>query len=422
MANYLNPKDDPVREAFTYARVKMIQDHAFFGTLAVRMDLIDASEWCRTLATDGRKIYYNREFVKSLSVDEILFGLAHEVLHAAYDHLGRSAGLDRQLANMAQDYIVNYTLVKNNIGRMIKGGLYSEDFTDEMTSEQVYTILKERQVEIQMTLDDHLELGEGSGDDNEDGNGNGSGQTITVTVDGDENGPPVLTEEELEEIREDVKTAVMNAAQAAGAGRVPAGIARLIKDLTEPKMDWREYLETYIKSAIKDDYTFTRLSRRSWSTNVILPGMDELEKIDIAVCIDTSGSMTEEMLRDFLSEVKGIMTQFEDFKLRLWTFDTKVYDYKVFTPENVDEIIEYPMSGGGGTDFEVNWSFMADPEVFGFDEESFEPSKLVFFTDGYPCGGWGDENFCDTMFIIHSDDNVEAPFGTTVHYDKETNG
>jgi hypothetical protein len=184
---------------------------------------------------------------------------------------------------------------------------------------------------------------------------------------GDENGPPQLTEEDKQQIRNEMKAAVISAAQASPAGKVPAGVRRMIDEFTSPVMDWRALLEAHIQSSIKDDFTFNRPSRRSWSTegemlaSVIMPGQSFKDTVSVAIAIDTSGSMTDEMLRDFLSEVKGIMETFDEFELWLWTFDTRVYNPKKFTPMNLDEIYSYVPQGGGGTLFESCWDFMREP-------------------------------------------------------------
>ena len=418
---------DPVVQSIVQARVGLLFNQPFFGNLATRMELVDATKWCKTAATDGRKLYYNREFIKSLTPDELLFLIGHEVLHCVYDHLGRKGSREHKLWNMANDYIVNYTLRKEKLGEMPKGGLYDDKYTDEMTSEEVYRLLEQNQTKIQMTLDEHLEMDGSDGDDG-DSDGNGGGKTITVTVQGDSNGPPQLTEEDKQKIRNEIKAAVINAAQAVGAGKVPAGVKRLIDAFTNPIMDWRTLLEMHIQSSIKDDYTFNRPSKRSWGigggASVILPGSNFKDTVDVAVCIDTSGSMTDQMLRDFLSETKGIMETFDDFKLTLWTFDTQVYNPKVFTQNNIDEIMDYEPKGGGGTMFECNWEFMRDPAGYGFGDidglgDCIEPKKFVMFTDGYPCGTWGEEGYCDTLFIVHGNTSIVAPWGMTAYYVKE---
>jgi predicted metal-dependent peptidase len=415
--------NDPVVAAIVSCRVSLLFNQPFFGNLATRMKLIDATKWCKTAATDGRNFYYNREFIKALEPQQLLFLMAHEVLHCVYDHLGRKGSRDPKIFNMANDYIVNYTLVKEEVGKMPKEGLYDTRYSDEMTSEEVYRLLEQNSTKIQMTLDEHLDM---DGSDGEDGEGNGG--TVSVTVMGDGNGPPKLTEADKQAIRNELRAAVINAAQAVGAGKVPAGVKRLIDMFTNPIMDWRTLLELHIQSSIKDDYTFQKPSKRSWSAGIsrggrqiILPGQNYKNTIDIAVAIDTSGSMTDDMLRDFLSEVKGIMDTFEDFKLTLWTFDTKVYNPKVFTMENLDEILDYQPAGGGGTMFECCFDFMKDPSSQGFGDEfpeEIDPKKFCMFTDGYPNSTWGDENLVDTLFVIHGSTSIEAPFGLTAYYNK----
>ena len=106
------------------------------------------------------------------------------------------------------------------------------------------------------------------------------------------------------------------------------------------------------------------------------------------------------------------MEQFQDFDLEVWCFDTKVYNYQKFTPENLDEIDEYEIKGGGGTDFVCNWTFMKENDIM--------PERFLVFTHGYPCGSWGDENYVDTLFMIHGDtqQKIVAPFGMTCWYSK----
>ena len=413
--------NDPIVDLIMSARINMLINQQFYGNLATRLKLVDGSKWCKTAATDGRNLYYNREFIKSLTPKQLIFLLSHEVLHCVFEHIGRRGGRDPKIWNMANDYIVNYTLmnsiVKAKNAEMPAEGLYSEKYTDEMTSEEVYRLLEENSVKIQMTLDEHLtDDGDGDGD----GEGNGSGNGITVTVMGDENGPPKITEEDRQKIRNEIKAAVISAAQSVGAGKVPAGIRRLIDAFTSPVMDWRALLEMHIKSSVKDDFTFQRPNNRSWTMGCIFPGQDFMNTSDIAVFIDMSGSISDEMVKDFLTEVKGIMETFDDYKLTLWTFDTQVYNPKVFTPQNMDEIFTYEPKGGGGTMFECNWEFMKDPSSCGFEDEfseAIEPKRAVCLTDGMPNAGWGDELYCETLFIIHGNTNIEAPFGQTAYYE-----
>jgi predicted metal-dependent peptidase len=384
------------------ARVGLLLRHPFFGNLATRLKLVNADEWCATLATDGRNFYYNNEFVDKLKPKEAEFGFAHEVLHNVFDHMGRRDSRDPQLSNIAADYATNQILKDERIGEVpswIK--IFQDNKYRGMSYEQIYEELYEKAEKIDITklgelLDEHLDDGD-DGDGDQDGDQDGSGK-----------GRPRLSAEEKKKIRDEIKEAMVAAAQAAGAGRVPAGVARMISDFTEPKMDWRQMLRMNIQSLIKSNFSFQRPNRKSQHCGAILPGMMNEETIDVSVCIDMSGSISDAMAKDFLSEVKGIMDEYTDFKLDLWTFDTEVYGYKQFTGDTADEIMEYECQGGGGTDFEVNWTFMK--------EQGIEPKRFIMFTDGYPCGSWGDEDYAETLFIVHGNETIIAPFGQTAHY------
>ena len=417
--------NDPVVYEIVAARVKLLFEHPFFGQLAARLELVDATSWCETAATDGRKLYYNREFIKSLSKAELLFLIGHELLHVVYDHVGRCGWRDHKLHNMATDYLVNWTLVDSKLGTMPASGLYDPRFTDAMTSEEIYDILKSESVTIKMPLDHHLamagegddEEGEGEGDGDGDGEGNGKGRgggkEIEVTVMG-KNGPPKLTKKDIEKIRNEVRAATIQAAQAAGVGNVPAGIRRLINDLVTPQMDWRTLLDAHVRSSFKDDYSYANASRRSWGgSGFIFPGMNYENQIKIAVGIDTSGSMTDEMMRDFLSEIHGIVSTFKAYEIMVFTWDTQTYNPKIFTPMNINELLEYVPQGGGGTASYCAYELLK--------REGYEPNRLVMMTDGYIGGEWGDPNYCDTLWLIHSDPtkHIVAPFGMTCYYEEK---
>ncbi len=390
-------------EKLITARVGLLLRHPFFGNLATRMQLIDASDWCSTLATDGRNFYYNNGFVNKLTPKEAEFGFGHEVLHNVFDHMGRRGDRDPQLSNIAADYAANQILKDERIG-MFPSFMtcFQDDKYRGMSYEEIYKLIEEKAIKIDMStlgemLDEHLDDGdEGDGEGGE-GDNEGKGK-----------GRPKLTAEEKKAIRDEMKEAVVAAAQAAGAGRVPAGIARMISDFTEPRMDWRQILRMQIQSIYKSNYSFNRPNRKSQHCGAILPGMMNEETIDVSVAIDMSGSISDTMAKDFISEVKGIMDEYKDFKLDLWCFDTEVYNYAKFTGDTADEILEYEVKGGGGTDFDANYEFMK--------REDINPKKFIMFTDGYPCGSWGDEDYCEALFVIHGNETIIAPFGETAYY------
>lgn len=391
-------------EKLITARIGLLLRHPFFGNLATRLKLVDATDWCGTLATDGRHFYYNLDFVNALTPKECEFGFAHEVLHNVFDHMGRRDSRDPQLSNIAADYAANQILKDERIGDVpsfIK--IFQDNKYRGWSYEQIYEEIEKNAIKIDINslgelLDEHL--------DGEDGDGEGDGED----QDGEgKSKRPKLTPEEKKQIRDEIKEAMVAAAQAAGAGKVPAGIQRMIQSFTEPKMDWRQMLRMNIQSIFKSNFSFSRPNRKSQHCGAILPGMMNEETIDISVCIDMSGSISDSMARDFLSEVKGIMEEYKDFKLDLWCFDTEIYNYQKFTGDTADDINQYEPQGGGGTDFDINFQFMKNNDI--------QPKKFIMFTDGYPCGSWGDEEYCDTLFIVHGDKDIIAPFGQTAHYE-----
>jgi predicted metal-dependent peptidase len=405
-----DPKlDREVREKLITARVGLLLRASFFGNLATRLKLVNADEWCPTAATDGRNFYYNTRFVEMLKPKELEFLFGHEVLHCVYDHFGRRGDRDPQLFNIANDYCVNGDLKKHRVGEFITSVpcLYDAKY-EGMSSEEIYDILYENAEKIDIgslidkMLDEHLD-GEGSGE--------GSGKD----GDGKENGKgrPKLTPEERQAIKDEIKEAVLAAAAASdGAGNLPAGVKRIIEDMTAPKMNWRELLRMQLESTIKSDYTWMRNSRRGWHMDAIMPGMKLDPMIDIAVSIDASGSMGERMLKDFLSEVAGIMEQFPAYRIHVLSFDTQVYNPQQFDSENLDDITGYKIMGGGGTDFDCVFNYFKANEI--------EPKRHIMFTDGYPNGSWGDEQYCDTVFIMHGTTSIVPPFGQFAYYEEES--
>ena len=402
--------DAQARERLISARVGLLLRHSFFGNLATRMKLTNADEWCATAATDGNKFYYNSRFIMMLKPKEVEFLVGHEVLHVVYDHIGRIGNRDPQMFNIANDYAVNADLKRHSVGTFITTVpcLYDRKY-DGKASEEIYDDLMKnvKHIDIDSLLDqmidDHLE--DQDSDDSGDGDGdkekNGKG------------GRPKMSDEERERLRQEMKQAIISAASTCEAGQLPAGVERLIKQHTDPVMPWRELIQTNLISAIRADYSWMRPSRRGWHMDAIMPGMTPGEEIDVVVSLDMSGSISDKQAQAFLGEIAGMMDAFDGYKVHVFCFDTKTYNPQDFHSENMDSIEEYEPQGGGGTDFDCIFEYLK--------ENAIEPKRLIVFTDGYPCGSWGDPDYCDTTWIIHGDKNPNPPFGTFALYDDKDN-
>lgn len=404
--NLVGPTDSKIdfqaRERLVTARIGLLLRHSFFGNLATRMQLINADEWCSTAATDGQKFYYNSRFIMMLKPKEVEFLVGHEVLHVVYDHMGRRGDRDPQIWNIADDYAVNADLKRHKVGQFITTVpcLYETKY-DGKAAEVIYDDLMKnvQKISIEDLLDQMI-------DDHMDGDGEGEG-------DGDQEGKgkrPSMSPEERERVRQEVKQAIINAAQSAEAGQLPAGVERLIRQHTNPVMPWRELIQTNLTSAIRTDYSWMRPSRRGWHMDAIMPGMTPGEEIDVVVAIDMSGSISPKQGQAFLGEISGMMDAFDGYKIHVFCFDTEIYNPQDFNSENMDSIDTYEPMGGGGTDFDAIFTYLKDIGNV--------PKRLICFTDGYPCGSWGDGDYCDTTWIIHGDKNPNPPFGTYAIYDE----
>ena len=401
-----DPKvDSAAKEKLITARIGLLLKAPFFGNMATRMKLVNADDWCGTAATDGRNFYYNSEFINKMPLKQVEFLFGHEVLHAIYDHMGRTGDRDRKISNIAADFCVNADLIDQRVGERITvvPMLYDPKYKG-MSMEEVYDNLMDNAKKIDINklaeqlLDEHL-------DGNDDGDGDQEG-----------NGPPKLSKEERDAIRDEIKEAMMAAATAAGAGNLPGGVKRLIKDLTEPMIGWKDLLEQQVQSTIKNDFTFARPSRKGWHMDAILPASKPGETIDIVIGIDTSGSIGLDDLKIFFTEIKGIMDSYDEYKIHVVGWDTAIGGVATFTNDNMEDITSFDPEGGGGTDPHCVWEYLR--------ENDLEPKKLIMFTD-YCFFGWRPEeveNYCDTVWIIKDNPSAEPEFGIWAHYEDAAKG
>ena len=281
-------------ERMILARTSLMLSKPFFGVLASRLLPVPNNTWCRTMAVDGKHLYYNVEFVMGIQdqskrdeyaqalrekipditdeqVEASLNGLTdqnlvavicHEILHCAYDHFLRRGMRDPKLFNIAADYAINQILVRENIGKIQDTWLYDKKY-DGMTAEEIYTSIWD---EIK---DKQPEEGDGTPQDSSGGN-EGKGEfrgTFGGTVDQhdipqQEGESDETTAEQRKQYMEEFKSAMMNAARADGA---PAEIRGMIQDFKEPKIDWRSKLHRCLRSWLKSDTTFSNPRRSSWS-------------------------------------------------------------------------------------------------------------------------------------------------------------
>lgn len=422
------PKMSPALEQITISRISMILSQPFFGALAMRLELIETNEELAkkltTAAVDGRHMWFNPAFIKTLTKDETTFLVAHEVLHCVFDHMNRRYDRNPEIWNMAADYVINATLIEAGF-KMPKIGLYDKKYFN-WTTEDVYDDLVkngEKGKKGGYGLDIHPgdpgfpggnKKGSGKGD--EDGEGGGGDGDEDGEGDGEGGLGEGLSAEERRALADEWKDAVIQAAQLA-AGSIPAGLKRLLDDITDPQMDWRQILQMHLQSCVRTDYTWMRPNKRTFGQGITMPSMDLDDMVKVCIAIDTSGSVSEAQLKDFLGEIKGVMDAFSGYEIHIACFDAELYEASYMLVSEEDDLMTYVsehMQGGGGTDFMTWWNWAKDQDWID------EVQKCIFFTDGYPFGEWGIEDLIDTIWVIHGSKN-EGPFGTTVFYEEEKN-
>lgn len=353
-----------VFEQLTRARTGLILDQPFFGQLALRLTLVEDPS-TRTMAVDGKRMFYNPTFVSSLSAGLTKAIVAHEVMHCVFDHMSRLGERNHRRWNQAGDYIINGLLEK--AGFNFEGTGLLDSTYDGMSADEVYNLLPESQ--------------KGDGKDPLDELIAGNPDSCDVDA-------------------VDWKIATVQAASAAKAvGKLPGSMERFLDELMAPKVDWREMLRNFITEINKNDYTWSRPSRRFIHQGYFLPTLHSENMGEIVVAIDTSGSIDQATLNAFGSEIKAIVQSTRPSKTTVIYCDAAVNHVDTFDPN--DEM-HFAMHGGGGTDF--------CPPFAHIVEHGLRPVCFVYLTDGY--GPFPEDPGFPTLWCCTTD--VVSPIGQTV--------
>lgn len=408
---------DAIETKLAAARTRLILDKPFLGALVLRLPLVAArDEWCPTTATDARKLYYNPDFIASLSLGQTQFMLAHEALHCALSHFARRQHRIKHRWDLACDYAINPLLLEDGLTPPPDYHVIPQYLG--MTAEEIYPLLADN--DTQETLDQHLydqdnESGGGqqgqAGDkpdqappkpgekqppppqddtqgagarplDREEGDAPGSGAQPLPERSGEdldrdggggegEPAPPPLNADERATLDIQWQQRLAGAAQQAQqAGKLGGSLARLIDHLLQPRLPWRMLLARYMTAIARDDFSYMRPSRREGSA--ILPSLRS-SQVNIAVALDTSGSIRAGELDEFLSEIAALKGQIRA-RITLLACDTDLAAGApwLFEPWE-DFVCPAQVHGGGGTDFR--------PVFACLDRQAQDPELLVYFTD-----------------------------------------
>ncbi len=328
----------PLIDKIRKARTQLVLDHPFFGYLACYLQPKEKSDTA-SLATDGRHLLFNPEFVSKATPEQLRFTLAHVVQHLALDHAGRRRGRTEEMWDLASDFAANQLLV--SYGFAVPPNLpvaYDPAYAGR-TAEEIFDLIAKdwsRHAETPR-LDEHREGAEPAEEDRKEW----KERVVRVTT--------LLKQQ----------------------GKLPGDLEQQVRDLLEPRVDWRRVLYRFILQTAKFDYSYARCNRRYVSQGIYLPGVQSERIENLVIAIDTSGSITDEQIRMFLSEVNAITLQFQ-ITWKLLTCDSEVQD--AYDVEGSIDLDRVQIRGRGGTDFRP---------VFQWIESSgTAPIGLVYLTDG----------------------------------------
>jgi predicted metal-dependent peptidase len=362
-----------------------------------------------TACTNGRDEIYGRGFVKKLRDQELNFVVAHENYHKMYRHLTTWRKLhdeDASLANAACDYVINLSLKDLDPNEQViamprytdgemkgKGmGLVDERFRG-MNAKQVFDILKQEK--------------------EEGGGGNGDGEGDGGFDDHDWDSAKDMPEEEKKELAREIDQAIRQGIMARNkvAGTGADGADRELAELLEPKVNWREVLRDFVKATCnaKDASSWRKVNRRFLSTGTYMPSLIGEKVGHLVVAVDTSGSVGNDELAEFLSEVKGIAEEVNPACVDLLYWGSSVVAHETYGDGEASNIVSSTRPvGGGGTSPSCISEYLK--------EKNIAPECVIILTDGMVGGDWGSEWTAPTLWCIVGDYfDGEADNGKTIH-------
>ncbi len=386
-------------EIISKTKIQVRRECQFFGALML-FATIKESKKIDTACTDGKDIFFNEVFLKSLKSSEQNALMLHEVLHMALLHVQRRQFRDPKIWNIAADIVVNDLILRNTPFKLPKGAIEDRTYKGKSVEYIYEALLKNNKYKkYNLSISD---IAISSDMDSSDGSSDNSV--------GHE-----LSEEEQQEIASYWKDKIQILKNSdltdvdSAQGNMPAGMSQEIEVILEPEVDWRHALWKYVGKTPAD---FDDLDRRFLYRGLYLEGL-LTEALEVSVCIDTSGSISEPLLDQFLGELKGILRSYPHVKCDLFFADAEVDGpYEIHSIEELP-----PLTGFGGTSFVPFFNHLEknDNNLLGTHKVS------IYFTDGY--GDFPSKKPKDpTMWLVSKDGLAtnQFPFGEVVRISTES--
>jgi predicted metal-dependent peptidase len=362
-----------IEERLQSARIRMRSRHPFFGTLLFHATTI-LTEQIPTACTDGRNLYFNPAFIEPLSRQELDGLLHHEVLHAALLHCQRRGTRNPLIWNWAADIVVNGMIASLEDISIPDGGGLRDPALEELPVEEVYEKLQNSTVEVPLVLMDLVERQNLNDGEEYDLSGATEGQNHS--------------ESSFAALREYWKDALQRSRkeqEQRGQGTLPCGLQRELEVLENAQLDWRSLLARYLPDS---QANWQGIDRRFIGQGLYLEELQQTS-IKVAVCLDTSGSVSQKELSQFYSEVYGLLCQSPETEVDLYFADAELHGpYPLMFESELPE-----PKGGGGTDFRPFFNKLNEA-----DNQEL-PRLAIYLTDGY--GTYPQEPEYPVLWVIN---------------------
>ena len=374
-----------LEERITKARVVLMFYQPWFGQLANYLNFKINND-IDTMAVDiNGNIFFNEEFVNSLSQEELTGVICHEILHLAFQHLSRMGNRNPKIWNIAGDLKVNNEIIFNQSKfKLPKMALVAQGNTIEIGRAKIVNIDTKSSEQIYEEI-----INKNNSEDLKD-----IGMDTFIIANNNSN-------KAKEKAGEWVQRVAVANETFKDKGCIPAGILKELKKLDTPELKWHQIITQRLK-LISSGKTWKKPSKRMlpW----YFPSKQKVKGLSCVVCIDSSGSMGEKELQKALTELWGLSQQFKAIKFWITCCDTELSEPFIITTSTKKDLLNIKLKGGGGTSFVPVFDWIK--------KENINPDCLIYFTDLY--GDFPNRKPLYQTYWITESSNMQVPFGKKI--------
>lgn len=370
-----------IQKKLSRACAQLMIKHPFFGSLVYQHEMEITEDIETAAASSDNRMLFNPHFVEKVSPEQLIFLVAHEVMHIVFAHAARRGNRDKETYNIACDAVINEILIAERVGDFIPGGIRMEGAETE-TSENIYNKIYDPKGNSQSGK------GRGRGNDNDDGEGQYEGCLEIKDLQED---APQMTEAEVKAAVAEGKLKLgQAAAMARMQGKMSGTLGRIVEKLLESKVPWHQILERYMVGKAEQRYNWSRPHRRRLNI-AYMPSRDRYPSMgEIVVGVDVSGSISDREVSQFLGHCKAIFDLCHPKKIYVVYCTTEIEAVDEF--DSSEEVVPRKNRWYGGTHMPAIMDWIA--------AQGIEPDVCVTFTDGYTHYPTERQVPCDLVWVL----------------------